>query len=97
MKRHNDKPIKDVLGDFLDHNKKVNAGFHSTQIEKIWRASMGPTISGFTSRIAYNRGTVKIYITSDSLRKELVMSREKIKSFLNEELKSELIERVELH
>lgn len=96
MARHNDKPISDVISDFLNINKRVSKGYHTIQIEDIWKREMGPIIAGYTSRIYFKDGELKIYLTSAPLKRELLMGKEKIINIINTSLGEELVTNVEI-
>jgi hypothetical protein len=97
MGRHNDKSIKEVLSDFIASNNKVAKGFHTAQIEEVWKKEMGSIIAGYTSRIYFNGGVLKIYLTSAPLKKELSMGKEKIIAIINEALQLPLVTVVEIY
>lgn len=97
MGRHNDKSIKEVLGEFIQANKRVSKGYHTAQIEEIWKEQMGPIISGYTQKIYFNDGILRVYLTSAPLKKELLMGKNKIIQIINEAVKEELITQVEIY
>lgn len=97
MGRHNDKSIKEVLGEFIASNKKVAKGFNTARIEEIWRSEMGPVISGYTNKIYFKEGVLKIYLTSSPLKKELMMGKDKIISIINDALHQALVTSVEIY
>ena len=97
MKKHNDKSIKDVISEYILHNKRVSAGYNTTKITDIWKAEMGPIISSYTDRITLHEGIMKVYLTSAPLRKELLMGKSKIVSILNESAGSEIIKDIQFH
>ncbi|MBK9736784.1 MAG: hypothetical protein IPO92_18210 [Saprospiraceae bacterium] len=51
MSRHNDKSIKEVLSEYIAKDNKVSKGYHTAQIQDIWKKEMGPIISGYTQNI----------------------------------------------
>lgn len=97
MGRHNDKNIKEVLGDFMAANKKVAKGYHTAKIDEVWKMEMGPIISGYTSRLYFKDGLLKIYLTSSALKKELLYGKDKIINNMNEALGSNIISEVEIY
>ncbi len=94
--RHNDKNIKEVLGEYLAANKRVAKGYYTSHIDDVWREMMGPTISGYTTKILFHNGVLKIYLNSSAVKKELSMSKDKIITLLNEALGHDVVESVEL-
>jgi hypothetical protein len=97
MGRHNDKNIKDVLNDFMASNAKVAKGYYTSHIDEVWKQEMGPIISGYTNKIYFRDGLLKIYLTSAPLKKELSMAKVKIIENLNAALGMELIKEVEVY
>lgn len=97
MSRHNDKNIKEVLGEYLAVNQKLARGYYASHIEAVWRTKMGTTISGYTDKIFFKDGVIKIYLNSSTLKKELSMSKDKIRNMLNEALGQEIVQIVELY
>jgi hypothetical protein len=95
--RHNDKSIKEVLGEYIQTNKRVSKGYHTAQIEEIWKEQMGPIISGYTQKIYFNDGILRVYLTSAPLKKELLMGKTKIIQIINDAVKEDLITQVEIY
>ena len=93
MGRHNDKPIGHVLN---ESNARVGKGYDTVRIEKIWKNHMGPTIAGYTSKLYFKDGLLKVYLTSAPLKKELLMGKEKIINIINSEVGEELVTAVEI-
>ncbi len=97
MGRHNDKSIKEVLNEFISKDKRVSKGYHTAQIKEIWEEQMGPIISGYTQKIYFNNGSLKVYLSSSALKKELSMGKDKIIKIINEAVNEELITDVEIY
>ena len=57
---------------------------------------MGPTIAGYTSKLYFKDGLLKVYLTSAPLKKELLMGKEKIINIINSEVGEELVTAVEI-
>jgi predicted nucleic acid-binding Zn ribbon protein len=95
--RHNDKSIKEVLGDFIASNNKVAKGFYTAQIEEIWKTEMGPVIARYTSKVYFKDGVLKIYVTSAPLKRDLLMGKDKIIGIINDTLKKEIVTIVEIY
>ena len=92
--KKNDKPISDVLKDYIIQNKKVSKGYFTNRIKTTWKESMGPTIYSYTKSIYFNKSTLYINITSSPLRQELLMSKSKIIDLINEKIGSNFINEV---
>ena len=97
MSRHNDKSIKEVLGEYISKDNRVSKGYHTAQIQEIWKKEMGPIISGYTQKIYFKDGILKVYLTSAPLKKELLMGKEKIISIINEAAKENIVSQVEIY
>ncbi|MEE9374349.1 MAG: DciA family protein [Saprospiraceae bacterium] len=88
-----DRHIKEILGQYLKESK-IASGYQSEKIVKIWKEKMGPSVSEQTQFIRLKRSELHIKIKSSVLKFELFQHSEKIKIFLNEELKAEVIKSV---
>ncbi len=96
MGRHNDKSIKEVLNDLMASNGRIAKGFFTAQIEEVWKKEMGPVIAGYTTKVYFKEGILKIYLSSSPLKKELMMGKPKIIKIINDALKQELVTEVEI-
>jgi len=96
MFRGNDKNIKEVLNEYLSQNTRVSKGYYQSNINDVWKSEMGPMISGYTEKLFFNKGILKVYLTSSVLKKELSHGKEKIIKNLNSALGAEIIEKVEI-
>lgn len=94
MSRHNDKPIKDVLHEYISTNQKVSKGYHTLHIQEVWSEQMGPLIASYTSKITYSNGVLRVTLTSSPLKKELSMGKEKIIDIINTSLGQPLVKEV---
>lgn len=93
MKPSNDKPIRELLQDFLEANR-LKPQLTVAKIKEIWKNRMGTTVADQTHEIRLMRKILYLYITSSSLRQELSMKRPLIKKMLNEALGEEVIDEV---
>jgi hypothetical protein len=93
MKRTNDKPMRELLQDFLEVNR-LKPQLTVTKIKDIWKNRMGNTVAEQTHEIRLNRKILYLYITSSSLRQELSMKRDLVKNMLNEALGEEAVDEV---
>ncbi len=92
--KKNDQFISDAIRSFFDSNKKLSSQYTAKRINTIWKEEMGPTIYSYTKRLNYNNGTLRIYLTSSTLRQELSMSIPQIISMINRELGSNMVNKV---
>lgn len=92
--KHNDKNIRDVLGDMMGSNKKLNRGFASVRIQNAWTIEMGDMINSYTKKIYFSGGILTVYLTSAPLRQELSMSKQKVIDLINAACQERLIKDV---
>jgi hypothetical protein len=97
MGRHNDRKIDDLISEFITSSNRVSNGYHAFVMDKIWKDEMGPVIAGYTSRITFSEGILKVYVTSAPLRKELIMGKEKLIQNLNQAIGSNVILEVQIY
>ncbi|MEM9547622.1 MAG: DUF721 domain-containing protein [Bacteroidota bacterium] len=81
--KHNDRNIREVLGDMIDSNKKLQKGYSTVRIKEAWKKEMGEIICSYTQRLYFKSGVLTVYLTSAPLRNELSMSKEKVIELLN--------------
>lgn len=89
--KHNDRNIKEVLGDVIGNNKKLKKGYALLRIKEAWDQEMGTMICSYTQKLYFKEGVLTVYLTSAPLRNELSMSKDKVISILNKSCKEELI------
>lgn len=97
MPRHNDKKIDKLISEFITSSERVSNGYHAFIIDTIWKDEMGPVIAGYTSRITFSEGVLKVYVTSAPLRKELTMGKDKVIQNLNQAIGSTVILDVQIY
>ncbi len=97
MARHNDRKIDALLSEFIASNDRISNGYHASMIDKIWKDEMGPVIAGYTSRVTFSEGILKVYVTSAPLRKELSMGKDKVIQNLNQAIGSTVILDVQIY
>ena len=97
MNRHNDKSIKDVLQEYIITNDKISKGYHMSKMDKIWRSTMGTMIAGYTRKVYYADGLLKVYLDSAPLKKELIMGKDKVIALINESLGSSVVKDIEIY
>ena len=97
MGRHNDKNIRDVLSDFVSSNDRFAKGYYTSAMDDTWKTEMGPVIAGYTSRVQFNDGVLKVYVVSAPLRYELLQGKDKIITIMNEALGRKIITSVEIY
>ena len=54
--KHNDRNIREVLGDMIGNNKKLQKGYSTVRIKEAWKSEMGDIICSYTQKIFYKEG-----------------------------------------
>ena len=78
------KNIKDVLGDLFTNNRSLSKSYNQYSVEQVWRNSMGELISQYTTSVRFSKGIITVYISSASLKQELVMHKSQLLDRLNQ-------------
>ena len=89
--KHNDRNIREVLGDMIGNNAKLQKGYSTVRIKEAWKSEMGEIICSYTTKILFREGVLTVFLTSAPLRNELSMSKAKVIKILNDYFKEELI------
>lgn len=95
MRGDNNRPLKEWLQVFTQ-SPQLRAKLYQTRIEKMWGDMMGPVVSGYTKRIKLDHQTLILFVESASLKSELNIMRENIRSKVNEQLGEEFIREVKI-
>ncbi len=93
MKKKNDVTLGEALQNML-RELRLKPGLDETRIKMVWEKIMGKTISTYTANIAVRKNVLYLTILSAPLKQELIYSREKIRTRLNEEMGEEYIKDV---
>jgi Dna[CI] antecedent, DciA len=97
MGRINDRIIKDVLNEYIHTNKRIATGYNVMRMDELWRDNMGSFIAGYTRKVSFYDGTLKIYLTSAPLKKELLMGKDKIIEIMNTASGDDIVKNVEIY
>lgn len=95
MPGDNNRPLKDWLQIFV-HSPQLRDKLFQTKIEKVWAEMMGPVIKGYTRKIRLDNQVLYLTIDSASLKSELTIMKESIRTRLNEKLGEEFIKEVKI-
>ncbi|PSQ90052.1 MAG: DUF721 domain-containing protein [Bacteroidetes bacterium QS_8_64_10] len=85
--------IGDVLGDVIDE-LGIRRELDEARVVETWATIAGPQINGVTESAWVNRQTLYVKLTSAAWRQELTMRRSDWRDRLNDELGSELVEKI---
>lgn len=93
MARQNEIKLKDALRELIEHFQ-LKPKLFQNRIGEIWQEKMGVTIWSHTKEIKLRGRILYLAIDSSSLKQELVFSKDKIVTMLNEALGEDFIEEV---
>lgn len=92
--KHNDRNIREVLGDVIGNNQKLEKGYSTVRIKEAWKKEMGEIICSYTQKFYFKEGILTVYLTSAPLRNELSMSKDKVIDLLNKSCKEDIIKSI---
>jgi len=95
MSTDNNRPLKEWLQVFAQ-SPQLRAKLYQTRVEKMWAELMGPMISGYTSRIKLDGQVLLLFINSASLKSELTIMKESIRTTVNERLGEDYVQEVRI-
>ncbi len=95
-KKYNDRKISEVLGEYIQKNKRIQIHHELKLIQDAWKSEMGEMINGYTSRFFIKHGKLEITLTSAPLRAELSMSKPKLIKLLNEKIGTVVVKEIVL-
>ncbi|HET8885462.1 MAG TPA: DUF721 domain-containing protein [Salinimicrobium sp.] len=87
--------ISEVLKSFVETNN-LEKGLDKIKVEDVWNTQMGPAIAKYTTALKFEKNTLFVQLSSSVLREELSYGKEKIIKMLNEELETDLIQKLVL-
>jgi len=92
--KHNDRNIRDVLGDVIGNNRNLQKGYSTVRIKEAWMKEMGEMICSYTQKFYFKDGVLTVYLLSAPLRSELSMSKEKVIDLLNKYCGEEVVKSI---
>jgi predicted nucleic acid-binding Zn ribbon protein len=95
MQGDNNRPLKEWLQVFAQ-SPQIRAKLYQTRIEKMWGELMGPLISGYTRRIKLDDRVLLLFVDSASLKSELTIMKENIRTLVNERLGEDYVREVRI-
>ena len=95
MRKGNEVTLKEAIHKLLEVYK-LRPKYNEAKINASWEKLMGPSVSKRTREIYIRKEKLFIKISSSVLREELMYSREKILSLVNEELGEEVVKEIVL-
>lgn len=82
-----------LLKNFIRENN-LQKGIDKVNAEAAWESIMGPGVNSYTGQVSFRQGTLYVTLTSSVLREELSHGRSKIVRMLNEELGSDIVQKL---
>ena len=95
MHGDNNRPLKEWLQVFAQ-SPQIRAKLYQTRIEKMWGELMGPLVSGYTRRIKLDERVLLLFVDSSSLKSELTIMKENIRTLVNERLGEDYVKEVRI-
>ncbi len=93
-KKYNDRKISEVLGEFIQSNKRIQIHHELKLIQDAWQSEMGDMINGYTTRFFIKNRRLEVTLTSAPLRAELNMSKPKIIKLINDKIGTEIVNEI---
>ena len=87
------------IGKVLDEivqSKALKTGITNARINELWYELMGTHMTHYTKKITLRGNTLFVSLNNAALREELSYGKEKIREMMNEQLGSEVLEKVVL-
>lgn len=87
------------IGKVLDEivqSKALKTGITNARINELWYELMGTHMTRYTEKITLKGNTLFVSLNNAALREELSYGKEKIREMMNEQLGSEVLEKVVL-
>lgn len=86
MKRTNTQPIGEILRDFFEDNTELYEKIMEVRIERAWKKLLGPMAAHYTRHLYVRDRILYVSMTSAVLRSELLLSKDKLLSNINQEI-----------
>ncbi|MFN3918018.1 MAG: DUF721 domain-containing protein [Flavobacteriales bacterium] len=94
-RKDNEETLKTVINRLIK-TYKLDEGLMEQELISVWEKQMGPAIASRTEFIRFNKGDVKIKLTSSTLRNELEMGKSQLIKVLNDALGNDFIKSIQL-
>jgi len=95
MHDDNLKKINRVLGEFYQENKLQN-GLLEVDVANACKDALGSNLLQYVNDISFQNGTLKLALSSASLRQELAMGKEKMAELINNQFGTAVVKKVVL-
>lgn len=88
MKRTNTQPIGEILRDFFEDNTELYEKIMEVRIERAWKKLLGPMAAHYTRHLYVRDRILYVSMISAVLRSELLLSKDKLLSNINQEIQN---------
>ena len=88
-----------TIGKVLDEivqSKALKSGITNARINELWYELMGSHMTSYTEKITLRGNTLFVSLNNAALREELRYGKDKILEMMNEQLGSEILEKIVL-
>ncbi|MBL6666391.1 DUF721 domain-containing protein [Flavobacteriaceae bacterium] len=88
-----------TIGKVLDEivqSKALKSGITNARINELWYELMGSHMTSYTEKITLRGNTLFVSLNNAALREELGYGKDKILEMMNEQLGSEILEKIVL-
>ena len=99
MKSSKRKFEPQTIGKVLDEivqSKALKSGITNARINELWFELMGSHMTSYTEKITLRGNTLFVSLNNAALREELRYGKDKILEMMNEQLGSEILEKIVL-
>ena len=93
MRTENSLSIKAILSEMV-RELRLGTKLNEARIQEKWSQIVGNSIANHTEKIELRQQTLVLYIASSSLKQELLFSKEKIITLVNDALKEKCIKEI---
>ena len=89
------KPIKNIIENFVEQ-KSISDGIFNVKVQKAWKNAVEKKILDYTKEIYVKGEVLYIKVSNPILKQEILYSKQKVISLINEELEKDLIKKIVL-
>ncbi len=93
MQRKDAQPLSEIIEEILQR-QGLDIGLDQARVRKAWKETMGEAVDRCTLQISFDKGTLRVALTSAVLRNELFMCRRQIAQKINDHLRRQVIENI---
>jgi len=94
MRKRNTETIGEVLKEFFEGNGFLKTKIAESRILSGWEKVLGVTIASYTTNIYIRNGILYVHLSSSVLRAELMLSKDRLISSLNEYAQTDIIKNI---